>query len=97
VDELPIRQEATVTCACGGEARVKETRQRADGSMRRRRKCIVCGAVSMTIEKVVYSKTDTVDDERGTRFGVTTSKQRATIRGAIKILSRLAAQKDEAP
>lgn len=45
-----------MNCACGGEGRVIETRERTDGSMRRSRKCEKCGERWTTIEARVPNR-----------------------------------------
>ena len=87
-----------MTCSCGGELAVKETRKRPDNSLRRRRKCIVCGAGVMTIEQVVHNETG--PHGGGRKVGVahvylTTKDERKAIRGALKVLARLVDQKEE--
>ena len=87
-----------MTCSCGGELAVLETRKRSDNSLRRRRKCLVCGAGMMTVEQIVHS-------EAGSRGGskrpgnahiyLTTKDERKAIRAALKVLARLSAQPEE--
>lgn len=38
------------TCTCGGDSSIEETRETSRGRLRRRRKCLVCGAGWRTYE-----------------------------------------------
>ena len=87
-----------MTCSCGGELAVLETRKRPDGSMRRRRKCRVCGTMVTTVEQVIHTG---AGPRGGARAGVahvylTTKDERKTIRAALKVLARLSAQPEGA-
>ena len=81
-----------MTCTCGSDTAVTETRKRPDGSLRRRRKCLACGVRSTTIEQFI-----TVDEGKATtpkRIGrthvyLTTKDERKAIRSALKVLTRL--------
>ena len=83
----------SMACAlCGSDTAVTETRKRPDNSLRRRRKCIVCGAGVMTIEQVVHNETG--PHGGGRKVGVahvylTTKDERKTIRAALKVIARL--------
>jgi hypothetical protein len=82
-----------VTCSCGAETDVKETRKRPDGSLRRRRKCRACGAMSTTIEQIVHTESSLGPWRTGNagtaHVYLTTKDERKTIRAALKVLARL--------
>lgn len=79
-----------MTCACGADTMVTETRKRPDNSLRRSRKCLGCGARMMTVEQIVHSE---AGPQGGTKrpgkaqVYITTKHDRKTIQAAMKILA----------